>query len=357
MKPDFNNCILNVTSSIMKKYNVESKFPSIPLIDEKIKNSKHVFFIILDGLGKNIIELNLDNDSFIKSHVSKWITSVYPPTTVAATTAALSGVNPGISGWIGWHQYFKDINADVELFSNTNTYTKEKFDFRVTDTYIPYTPFYKKFENIKCRELFPSFRPNGFNTFDEMKEEIIKISKTNEETYTYCYWDDPDHCLHDNGINNDIVKGVIKDLDRNMKDLYERSGSGTSIIMIADHGLVDVEFIYLEDYPDFLDTLELLPSIEPRTTAFKVNDKTRFELLFNKYFGKYFELYTSEEFIKSGLLGECSDSNSKFLLDYVSVAIDKYGFDFKRSDFTMKAAHAGGTKEEMIIPLVILEKV
>ena len=70
MKPDFNNCILNVTASIMKKYQVKSKFSTISIIDEKIMNSKHIFLIILDGLGKNIIENNLDENSFIKKNIA-----------------------------------------------------------------------------------------------------------------------------------------------------------------------------------------------------------------------------------------------------------------------------------------------
>ena len=76
MKPDFNNCILNVTASIMNKYQIKSKFSTISIIDEKIMNSKHIFFIILDGLGKNIIENNLDENSFIKKNIAKWIPSV-----------------------------------------------------------------------------------------------------------------------------------------------------------------------------------------------------------------------------------------------------------------------------------------
>ena len=37
MKPDFNNSILNVTSSIMKKYNISSKYNSLDVIDKKIR--------------------------------------------------------------------------------------------------------------------------------------------------------------------------------------------------------------------------------------------------------------------------------------------------------------------------------
>ena len=40
MKPNFNNCILNVVSSIMNKYEVNSKYITNKIVEEKIKNAK-----------------------------------------------------------------------------------------------------------------------------------------------------------------------------------------------------------------------------------------------------------------------------------------------------------------------------
>ncbi|UKI50367.1 MAG: hypothetical protein L6U99_02720 [Clostridium sp.] len=36
--------------------------------------------------------------------------SIYPSTTAAATTAAISGLAPLESGWTGWQNYVKEIN-------------------------------------------------------------------------------------------------------------------------------------------------------------------------------------------------------------------------------------------------------
>ena len=356
MKPDFNNSILNVTASIMNKYHVKSSFNTLQSVDDYIKDSKHVFFVVLDGLGQNVIEEHLDANSFIRRNLSSYITSVYPPTTVAATTACLSGVAPGESGWIGWHQYFDDIKQDIVVFRNKTTYTDEEIDFDVASKYIPYTPFYKKFENIICRELFPYFRSDGFSKFRLMCKEMVNISKLDDPTYTYCYWANPDALLHVCGVKDNAIRKVVCDLDKSLEKAFNKCGPQTSIIIIADHGIIDSEDIVLMDYPDFIETLEFPPSLEARTTAFKVKDHEKFVKLFNEYFGKYFTLYKKEEFIKEGYLGRISDKAIPFLLDYVSVANDKYSFCYEHSDFHMKAAHAGSTKEEMMIPLVLVKK-
>ena len=73
MKVDYDNCILNVTASIMKKFKVSSNHKSLVPVDVMIKDAKHIFFVVLDGLGKNIIEKHLSETSFIRSNIYKWI--------------------------------------------------------------------------------------------------------------------------------------------------------------------------------------------------------------------------------------------------------------------------------------------
>lgn len=358
MKPDFNNCILNVTSSIMNKYNVISKYTTLNSVDELIKDTKHVFFIVLDGLGQNIMEEHLVPNHFLRKNLNSYITSVYPPTTVAATTACLSGVAPGISGWVGWHQYFKDINEDVVVFRNRTTYTNEEISFNVSEKYIPYTPFYKSFKNVLCRELYPDFKEGGFKNIRMLCKEIVNISNLNEPTYTYCYWDNPDYLLHVVGTKHNAVGREIRYIDRQLERAFEKCGESTAFIIIADHGLIDANQIILKDYPLIDDLLALPPSIEARTTAFKIKDgkALEFENLFNQYFKDHFKLYKASEFVKEGFLGDDYSNASEFLLDYVSVATSNYYFDYTKGDIVMKAVHAGFTKEEMMVPLVLIKK-
>ena len=356
MKPNFNNCILNVTSAIMAKYHIESKYEVNNLIYDQIKDKKHVFLVVLDGLGKNLVEQHLDQNSFVIKNSIDYITSVFPPTTVAATTSLLSGKAPGETGWLGWHQYFDDFKQDIVLFKNVNFYTGERLTINVANTYLGYNPFYYSFKNVECRELYPNFKENGFNKFSKMIEEMVKISNKQNETYTYCYWNQPDYEIHEFGTKHHIVKKVIKKLDQELNKFMKKCGESTAVIVLADHGLVDTKNLYLKDYPDFLECLVRKPSIESRTLAFKVNNHEKFLELFDKYFGKYFALYDRKTFLESGYLGPDAKKAIPFLGDYIAIATDNYCIAYEKQDPIFKASHAGGTADEMIVPLVIATK-
>ena len=132
--PDFKNSLVNFASSIKKHFNANLKeeYPSIKLVDDLLKDKEKVVVILLDGMGINIINGNLDDNSFIKNHIISQMTSVYPPTTVAATNALLTGVLPGENGWFGWQQYIKENNHHYVMFKNIDYYTEEELDANIS---------------------------------------------------------------------------------------------------------------------------------------------------------------------------------------------------------------------------------
>ena len=68
-------------------------------------------------------------------------------------------------------------------------------------------------------------------------------------------------------------------------------------LVIADHGLIDVSPIDLAFYEDIKKYFVVKPSLEGRATIFFVNDKDGFKTKFNDYFSKWFDLYTTKEFL------------------------------------------------------------
>jgi predicted AlkP superfamily pyrophosphatase or phosphodiesterase len=124
--PDYNNSILNVTATLLKHYHAPTIYNAIPELEEELKkNYNHVVLVLLDGMGKNIIEEHLEKDAFLRHYNKKWITSIFPPTTVAATNAVLSGLPPISSGYLGWIQYFKNEDSNVAVFLNHDYYHPE----------------------------------------------------------------------------------------------------------------------------------------------------------------------------------------------------------------------------------------
>ena len=93
--PDYNNCIANLACSVLKYFGAQAPNKTLAMADELFKNQyKNVVVLLLDGMGRNIIEKNLDSDGFFRSNLKGIYTSVFPPTTVSATTSIDSGLFP-----------------------------------------------------------------------------------------------------------------------------------------------------------------------------------------------------------------------------------------------------------------------
>ena len=368
--PDYNNCILNVDASIAKYYGINSEYKSNLIIDKILasKKYKHVAIMLLDGMGSYIIQNNLEENSFIRTHKMCDINAVYPPTTACAVPALCSGLEPIKTGWVGWSNYFSEVNKFVVMFRNLDYFSDEPVGIDIANDILPYKKFYQDF-NTNVFELGPSFTPSNCQSFEEMCERYINEIKCRESSFCYLYWGEPDTTMHINGAYSNEAKTEIKQMDNTLNKMYENLLEDTLVIITADHGHIDVKPIYLANFKDILSLLDRVPSNEGRCAFFKVKTfrKRKFVKLFNEYFADYFTLFTKKEFIEEGYLGNSlSDENYKiksFIGDFVAVAKKNYYFNFdpviaseEYDDMIFKSHHAGITANEMVIPLVVMKK-
>ena len=368
--PNYNNSILSIDASIKKYYGISSEYKTHKELDEilALKKYKHIAIMLLDGMGSYIIKDNMDEESFITTHKVSDLTAVYPPTTACAIPALCSGVEPIKTGWVGWSNYFKEVDKFVVMFRNIEYFTGESLNINIEKDILPYKKFYEDF-NTHVFELGPEFTESKCKTFNEMCERYIEEIKQHESSFCYMYWDDPDKTIHINGSYSNETKNMLKMIDIELSLMNEKLPEDTLIIITADHGLIDVKPIYLANFKDILSLLERVPSNEGRCAFFKVKafKKRKFEKLFNEYFSKFFTLFKRKDFLSEGYLGEAVDEvNSKlisFIGDYVAVAKSNYYFHFNPSVYSedddemiFKAHHAGITANEMVIPFVIMKK-
>lgn len=130
MLPDYNHSILNIITSILNYYNVDNGHSSLKELNEILKNKyKNIVLIILDGMGKNIID-NASKDGLFSKNIITNVTSVYPSTTTAALTTYYSGKPPYETAWIAYTQYFKEYGRTLDMLSHKDSYSKEEY----TDT-------------------------------------------------------------------------------------------------------------------------------------------------------------------------------------------------------------------------------
>ena len=376
--PDYNNSILNLITSILKYYNVETKHDSLKVLDEKLeKKYRNIVFIVLDGMGEHILKSISPNGYFMKNNI-KCITSVFPSTTTAALTTYYSGKPPFESGWIAWSQYFKEYGRAIDMLSHKESYLKEdisKAKINVFESVVNYEPIFNRIENAsketKAYEITPEYsdrrskRSLRANNLTEICDNIKLICKNKDENnFIFAYSDNPDGLLHKYGCASLEAKEMVIDAEKQIEKLREELPEDTLIIISADHGHKDITKVYdLLEYPQIQDCLIMPASLESRAIAFWVKEdkKQEFEKLFNKEFSEDFLLLSKEEVLKKHILGY-GDKHKKiddFIGDYLAISISNsiirlqtYLADGKP---VKKSTHCGLTKEEMEVPLIVIE--
>lgn len=360
-KIDYKNSLINLTASLLNYYNVFPEYKTLHNVDEYLKSDyNHVILIVLDGLGINIIKKNLTKEQLLRKNIKSTITSVFPPTTVAATNAILSGRPPFVSGYVGWAQYNKFEDAHVIVFKNEDYYNhKNKLSTNLQTEMLSYQNMLEKIKNknedLHVEAVFPSFHEEGYDTFDEQLNRLLMITKK-EKSFSYCYFDEPDMTIHKSGITGTRTKEIVNNLNASYERFLREISDDVLVILTADHGLIDVVPIELYKFNDLKNTFSKRPSLESRALTFFIKEESKetFECLFKKYLQPGFLLLTKEELYETELLGfgvkhKYLDS---FIGDYIAIAISNKMIQLKKGD-PFKAHHAGLTKEELEVPIII----
>ena len=370
MYPDYNRSILSISASILNKFGIKSNYPTLAEIDKFLKKDyKNIVFLILDCMGTEILKNDLPEYSILRRNLKTSVTTVFPSTTVAATTAFHSGTSPLENGWIGWMPYFKEYDSIIEIFTSKEFYTGKKLEIKnIGEDILKYETIYSKITkenpNICYHKVFPKFVPNGAKNIEELCFNIFKATNNkNKCNLISAYWNEPDHTIHHNGVYSQEVKDVLKNIDYNIKKLVNKTAD-TLFIISADHGAVDIEEIYINNYNELTSCLKMPPSIETRFVTFFIKEGKLdyFKENFKKIFDNDFFLFTKKEFLESSLLGkgERHYKINEYLGDFVAISksnkairyATESGLKFDR----LIADHAGLTKNEMEVPVIVIEK-
>ena len=388
MTPDYNNCLVNLANSVLKKFGAETTAATLPLADKVLEgNYKNVVVLLLDALGISILEKHLKPEGFFRSHLEGSFDSVYPPTTVAATTSIMSGLYPNEHGWLGWDIYYPQLNKNVTVFRNTEQKTEKAgakpesyntsgkpvwteasinelvpaADYRVGFTLTPYKSVIEKINEAggKAYASMPFLPP-----FPQDLEAILSRIKTlcdeDGQKYIYAYWNEPDATMHATGTVSKDTHEMVTSLE-NRLEKFASELKDTLLIITADHGHIDSNNLCILDYPEILNCLERMPSIEPRTSNLfvKAEFKESFPALFNKTFIDKFLLLTREEVLENQLFGTGHNRPEleQMIGDFVALAVSDTSLTNTHFEAQkMPGMHAGLTQEEIKIPLIAIRK-
>lgn len=374
--PDYDNCILNTITSILKFYNVNSSYSGIDKLDKILStNTKNIVFIILDGMGTNLLN-NISPNGFFSNNKIDDTTTVYPSTTTAALNTLYSGKPPIETGWIAWSQYFKEYGRALDMFPQKDSYTEESYDNAKIDVFelLQYKNIFEQIEeknkNVKTYEINPSNCASRAritlkaDNIADMCSAIKVLCKSDDNNFIFAYMNNPDSLLHKNGCDSPEIKEYIINAEKEIEKMCEDINNAT-IIISADHGHNNIEKCYnAVDMEEINKYLIMPPSLESRCPTFwvKNNKKKEFEETFNTLYKDEFVLYTKEEFLNMHFLGYGQEHHKidDFIGDYIALSIKnsiiKLGTNISKEKYKKLSTHCGLTANEMIVPLIVKQK-
>ena len=363
--PDYKNCIANLPNSILKKLGVPTNGDTLPLLDKYLKKDyKNIVVILLDGMGKAILERHLKTDGSFRSHLAGIYSSTFCSTTVAATTSMMSGLQPCEHAWLGWDCYYPEINENVTVFLNKIQGTEtQAADYNVAWTLTPYENVIDKINKAgKDAHIIAPFLDSKIDNFEKICKHIKNICKSESKVseaagcprYIYAYWNQPDGLLHTYGCGSNEAHECILDLEKQVAELADELDDSL-VVVTADHGHIDTNFVYIYDYPELYDCLVRKPSLEPRVLNFFIKDgkKDFFENKFKRLFGEKFILMPTEEMIAKNLMGTGKHHKMfrSMLGDYLALAVSNLSIYY--GDKKLVSQHGSLTEDEMLIPLIV----
>lgn len=357
--------LVSVSNSLLRHYGLETYHPGDERLDTLLDSirpkRKKVAVVLLDGFGTFIREIYRKDTPFLSSLPSFSITSVFPPTTTAATTSLLSGLYPAEHGWLAWTEQFERFDRPVTLFLNSYSDDGTPCSPEVSD-FLKYTGILERIQNgtdFTAGEVlgFKKEYKENFRSFVRASEKCVST-----HDFSYLYWPNPDSLMHLYGTTNAYVRRSVENIDAKLKTFME-SHPDVFFIVLADHGHIDHSYRSLDEHKEMKECLRLpYFGLEPRCPAFylKEEKKEEFLRLSKRYYSSDFDIFTKEEAIQNRIFGDVKEENEHPTFRYgigdvLWIAKGPVSL-YQDIVFPLKSAHAGGTDQEMEITVSVFNK-
>lgn len=373
--------IVNLMSSIKKSFGGESLYHPLKNFDIDKISKRNVILLIIDGLGYEYLK-KYGKKSFLYKNLKGEMTSVLPATTASAITSFMTGVAPQQHALTGWFMYLKEIGAVSVILPFTTRVGDLSLDKKVK-----YKDIYSQksfFEDLKANSFSLKYKDysnsaysllasrgakrlafSSLTNFFKQIENTMKNSR--QRKFMLAYWAKIDSICHRKGTDSKEALKHFLQLDKKIANLAKSlKNSNTTIIVTADHGLVNTReesrIIKLENHPKLAETLSMPLSGEPRAVYCYVKPQKikQFENYVKTKLANACEMHKSEELIRKNYFGlyEPNEKLKDRIGDYTLIMKDNFimkDLVLGEEQNIFVGNHGGVSKEEMLVPLVIIE--
>jgi len=231
-----------------------------------------------------------------------------------------------------------------------------------------------KFFQIMPKKIVKSSSKKGkvttyaFSSLNGMFTQARKaIKSSNRRKFMYVYWGEFDITAHDHGVNSKKTLRHFKELNKGLESFVKGlEGTGTTLIITADHGMIDTkrsEVVLLKNHPK-LDECLVMPVCGDSRVVYcyvRPNKVKDFEKYVKTKLKRYCTLHKSVDLIRKNYFGlfKPNDRLRGRVGDYILIMKGNYIFmnELRKKDRRYFIGnHSGVSKDEMFVPLIVVKK-
>ena len=378
--PDYHGgSIVNLMASIAQAHGAKDRlYPPLRALPPARLASRNTVLLVIDGLGHDNLITHC-GDGVLARHMNDRITSVFPPTTATAITTFLTGTAPQQHGVTGWFTYFRELGSVLAVLPYQPRHGSPAPTIPARRLF-DHVPVFDRLE-ARCHVVAPTrivhsefntahhgkARPHAFASLGQMFDTIAQIARAQGgRNYIYAYWPELDRLAHEHGIASREAVAHLAKIDAAFGSfLAEVGGTGTTVIVTADHGFIDArpdQKIELDAHPQLARTLSLPLCGEGRAAYCYVHASQRAQFVdyVATHLDEYADLKDSESLIESGYfgLGPPHARLHERIGDYTLLMKDHSVIkDWLPGEprYVHIGVHGGMSAQEMYVPLIVVE--
>jgi len=221
-------------------------FTSVPeWMPESVIGARSVVLLVLDGLGWDQLAERREHAPTLAAMSGRAITTVAPTTTATALSSITTGLTPGEHGLLGYRMLLSGEVINILRWCVDNADRRRVYPPRDIQ---PFPGFMgREIPVVGPTELQGSAfteahmrgcRPVGWRSASSLPVEVAALVRGGER-FVYAYYAGIDKVAHERGLG-DYYLSELRTVDRMVGDILETLPTGTTLVITADHGQVDV---------------------------------------------------------------------------------------------------------------------
>ncbi|HSO90447.1 MAG TPA: alkaline phosphatase family protein [Arthrobacter sp.] len=348
----------------------------------KLPAAKRICVVLADGLGRNLLKQKSAHTPFLRAlmqagqgQVPVSLDSAFPSTTAASLASFGTGLCAGQHGMVGYDVLDPDQDRVVNMLGGWDAGVDP-------ERWQPFpTVFQRAAEHVEVTTVsLPQFSDSAMTRAALRGGRYVTATTSHARTAAaaeamagagrslmYFYVNELDKAGHRHGCQSPQWEHQLEELDATVKRLSATLPAGTTILLTADHGMLDVPESQRIDYaadPALVAGVRHTAG-EPRMVHLYLEESEgesgRVRLLeaWRARFGDRIWAFTREEAIAAGLFGAVRAEVSPRIGDVMIAARDALAFyDTRRvrpTALEVVGQHGSLTKAERDVPLLCFQ--